>query len=195
MEMSEHPAPATIAVFDHVMEAEIAKGRLEAEGIEAFVQDENLVVQNWLYRNAIGGLRLQVAANDADRATEILASMTFDDQDLEPDLAGVEDADLCPSCRSDELEYVRSEKRSAYLSWLLVGFPILARPRQIRCAACSHSWFTKSFGTLRAAAFVLMVTGLFAGRAAWEFQSFSFGILSAVCIVGAVTLLLSSPSR
>lgn len=195
MEMSEHPAPATIAVFDHVMEAEIAKGRLEAEGIEAFVQDENLVVQNWLYRNAIGGLRLQVAADDANRAAEILASMTFDDQDLEPDSSRIEDTDFCPSCRSDEIEYVRPDKRSAYLSWLLVGFPILARPRQVRCSACSHSWFRTSSGTLRAAAFVLMVTGLFGGRAAWEFQNLSFGVLSAVCIVGAITLLLSIPSR
>lgn len=63
---------ATIARFDSMPEAHIAMGRLEVEGIDAWLADEHLVQTDWLYSIAVGGIKLQVRAEDAQRAVEIL---------------------------------------------------------------------------------------------------------------------------
>ena len=62
----------TIARFDNIMEASIARARLDAEGIAAFLADEHTVSMNWLLSNAIGGVRLQVADEDAAHALTVL---------------------------------------------------------------------------------------------------------------------------
>ncbi|NNG14792.1 MAG: hypothetical protein HKM22_06485 [Gammaproteobacteria bacterium] len=61
-----------IARFDSMPEAHIAMGRLEAEGIEAWLADEHLVQTDWLYSIAVGGIKLQVRPEHAQRALEIL---------------------------------------------------------------------------------------------------------------------------
>ena len=60
----------TIATYDFITDAEIARGRLQAEGIEAFLADQHLVQTDWLYSIAVGGIKLQV---EAARAEAILA--------------------------------------------------------------------------------------------------------------------------
>ena len=48
------------------------KGKLESEGIEVFVKDQLTVQVHNFYSNAIGGIRLQVPAEDFERAKTIL---------------------------------------------------------------------------------------------------------------------------
>ena len=48
------------------------KGKLESEGIEVLVKDELTVQVHNFYSNAIGGIRLQVPAEDFERAKTIL---------------------------------------------------------------------------------------------------------------------------
>lgn len=64
----------TIASYSQPYQAEIAKAHLEAEGIPAFLSDEYLVSINWLYSNAVGGVRLQVAETDVETARVILST-------------------------------------------------------------------------------------------------------------------------
>ena len=63
----------TVATFDLSTEAHIAMGRLQAEGIDCHLADEHLVQTDWLYSIAVGGIKLQVAPEDAERAVQILA--------------------------------------------------------------------------------------------------------------------------
>ncbi len=63
----------TIATFDFLPPAEIARGRLLAEGIDCQLADQYLVQANWLYSPAVGGIKLQVADADVERAQTILA--------------------------------------------------------------------------------------------------------------------------
>ncbi|MGD8741846.1 MAG: hypothetical protein PVH46_00345 [Granulosicoccaceae bacterium] len=79
----------TIARYDTMPEAHIALGRLLAEGIEAWLADENLVQTDWLYSIAVGGIKLQVEPGDVERALAILAT------DYSDTLA-TEDADQLP---------------------------------------------------------------------------------------------------
>ncbi len=62
----------TIATFDTLPDAYIALGRLQAEGIDCRLADEHLVQMDWLYSIAVGGIKLQVREQDAERALQIL---------------------------------------------------------------------------------------------------------------------------
>jgi len=63
----------TIATFDFWPLAEIARGRLLAEGIDGRLADQHLVQTDWLYSLAVGGIKLQVEAADRARAQAVLA--------------------------------------------------------------------------------------------------------------------------
>ena len=58
----------TIATYHSQTKAEAARIHLAQEGIEAVLINESIVAMDWLLMNAIGGIKLQVAAHDAERA-------------------------------------------------------------------------------------------------------------------------------
>ncbi len=62
----------TVAVFGSMLEAEILRARLEAEGIPAIVVDGNLVQAYSLIAIAVGGVRVQVMGEYALRARELV---------------------------------------------------------------------------------------------------------------------------
>lgn len=62
----------TIASYSMPYEAHIAKSRLDSEGIPAFMADEHTINMQWLYSNALGGVKLQVPEPYAEAAIEIL---------------------------------------------------------------------------------------------------------------------------
>lgn len=64
----------TVATFHGLWEAELAKARLEAEGIGSTIPNANLIRLHWGMLPAVGGVRLQVREEDAETATEILAN-------------------------------------------------------------------------------------------------------------------------
>lgn len=65
--------PVTVARYDTMPEAHIAMGRLHAEHIDAWLADEHLVQTDWLYSIAVGGIKLQVNPEDAEKALQVLA--------------------------------------------------------------------------------------------------------------------------
>jgi hypothetical protein len=64
----------TIARYSLAIEAHIARAKLESEGIPAFVADEHTITADWLYSNAMGGVRLQVPDAFVEQARTILAT-------------------------------------------------------------------------------------------------------------------------
>ena len=62
----------TVATFQDVSQAELARERLENEGVQAFVMDEQTGGVMPFMTNAMGGIRVQVAPGDAEKAREIL---------------------------------------------------------------------------------------------------------------------------
>lgn len=63
----------TLATFDSPVEGNLAKGRLEALGIRAFLADEATA---WYLAGALGAIKLQVADEDVEAALAILADFT-----------------------------------------------------------------------------------------------------------------------
>ena len=87
----------TVATYLSLAEAEPHRLALEAAGIPTLATDESM--GDMLGSNMVGGIKLQVAAKDADRAKEVLADVrpspsrkrpmrTDADDDVSPDLSG-----------------------------------------------------------------------------------------------------------
>jgi len=141
-EFATHSQIVTLARYSFPTEAYIHKTKLESEGIWAFVADAETVTANWLYSNAIGGVRLQVKQEDVEKASEIL---NREPEPLEWDENLDEDEDkeeemLCPECSSADVEYERYSIRLIFLSWLLLSVPLPFFKRKWKCQQCGYSW-------------------------------------------------------
>ena len=79
----------TVGTFDMPTEAHLAKGLLEANGLETFLADELTVGVAWHLSNALGGIKLQVPETDVERATGILAAREDSSIDAEEGLSNL----------------------------------------------------------------------------------------------------------
>ena len=64
----------TVASFPDVAEAQLARERLESEGIPAYVLEAQAGGVMPFLTNMTGGIHVQVKAEDAERAREVLGS-------------------------------------------------------------------------------------------------------------------------
>jgi hypothetical protein len=121
----------TIATFSKPEEAHLFRTRLEAAGIPAYVQDEHFIQMDWLYSNAIGGVRVQIADEDLAAAREFLAA---DSPQPSPEAVDV----ICPKCGSCHTAPDERFRRISFLSLLLISFPLLLARHRWRCASCGQ---------------------------------------------------------
>jgi hypothetical protein len=123
----------TIGSYSTPHEANMVKSQLESAGIPVFVADEHTVGMNWLYSNALGGVKVQVPESLASEAQQILTS------EAESPETGVSDAETCPECLSTNTEDIL-DKRSSFLTWILFGLPLLLPVEKKICNDCGHRW-------------------------------------------------------
>ncbi len=115
-----------VATFLEPNQADIARLRLETEGVRAALDGENHIAMDWFISNAIGGVKLLVHERDLDSARRILQTtatgisdeQTGDETDREASL------ERCPACNSDDIYRERLKRRLIFLSILLLGIPI-----------------------------------------------------------------------
>ena len=70
---TEGSKPVVLRQYRDITEAMIDKTTLDSAGIECVLYDDNLVRLDWFISNAIGGVKLAVAENDAEEAAHVLA--------------------------------------------------------------------------------------------------------------------------
>lgn len=133
----------TVAAFDAAPEAYIAKGLLEQAGIPAFIRNEHLVGVQWLYSNAVGGVEVQVAREDAAAALEVLgvgpgvAPGAGSEEGSEPKKQA---APVCPRCGGRDVR-CRGPLSSLIAALLLSsGIPFPAARHRWRCKSCGAVW-------------------------------------------------------
>lgn len=122
----------TIARYTYPYEAQIARALLDSEGIDAFIADEQTINMQWLYSDALGGVRLQVAQEDVMRAQRILQ----DDRETPLVEQEGDDRPACPVCGSRDTEYHQIGRRWAFLMFLAIDFPLFRVQDGIRCHSC-----------------------------------------------------------
>jgi hypothetical protein len=132
-----------VGSFINPWDAYLAKGRLEDEGIPAFIADEYHVWANWIYAQALGGVKVQVTEEHAAAANGILDSVAHGGYAEElksefPDL----DANNCPQCGSDRY---RSSIPAGFLLLAVLTLGIFSiifplRRDSHQCIRCGHQW-------------------------------------------------------
>ncbi|MEM6581363.1 MAG: DUF2007 domain-containing protein [Pseudomonadota bacterium] len=122
----------TVARFSLPLDAQLARAKLESEGIPAFVADEHTINMQWLYSNALGGVRVQVPDVFAEEAIDLLRT-DFSSALIEE--RGV-DLPVCAKCGSNNLEPLTKGKKMAFIVFLFFNFPLWPFKRQVKCLDC-----------------------------------------------------------
>jgi len=133
------PVFEKIAVYQYTSEAIIIKGRLEADGIEVFMADNFIIDTDPLVSNAIGGVKLFVRTEDADRAKAVLAGISR----YAVDNAG--NHVVCPKCGSNRVDVGSTIKDARSLFAFLFGAGLFAAlpfytKYTYRCSDCGNEF-------------------------------------------------------
>lgn len=131
----------TIARFQYSTEAQIIKGRLEADGIQVFLSDHLTIDTDPLVSNAIGGVKLKVRSQDALKAQHILESIKKYSVDDDGNTIN------CPNCGSINIELFSTIKDVKSLFWFIFGVLFSSLPfytkHKYRCEACKTEFDIK----------------------------------------------------
>ena len=117
-----------LATYMKPEDAHLAASLLEGNGIEAYLRDENLASLHLFYSNAIGGVKLEVAEEDYERAHEIL-NLPKESSDWL----------TCPHCGSENVR-VREMSLLSALALIFLSLILPQRKHPIDCLDCSKSF-------------------------------------------------------
>lgn len=122
--------------FQYSTEAIIYQGKLESQGIEVFLRDNNIVDSNPLYSNAVGGVKLFVKTEDFDKANEIINDVSLysvgdDNQPLK-----------CPECGMEQIEMENSLDgiKSFFRVIFLGAFAQFFSKFKYKCQNCKYEF-------------------------------------------------------
>jgi predicted RNA-binding Zn-ribbon protein involved in translation (DUF1610 family) len=137
----------TVATFAQPIEAHIAKGRLESEGILCFLGDENIVSVHPFYSNAVGGVKLKVREKEAEQAFAIMSQIQAEEPEPNAFAAeghvASENTVICPNCGSEDAYVNWFSKKMFAFSMVLFGFPLPFIRKSFQCPACGYEWKKK----------------------------------------------------
>ncbi len=124
--------------YQYSSEALIFKGKLESEGIEVYIRDNNIVDSNPLYSNAVGGIKLFVKSEDFKKAQLVLSDVSQYSLNENNQLI------KCPKCNAEQVEMVTSIKdiRSflAFLFSVLVVYMPFYSKHKYKCQSCKFEF-------------------------------------------------------
>jgi DNA-directed RNA polymerase subunit RPC12/RpoP len=106
----------TVARFNYSSEAHIIKGKLNSEGVEAFLVDDMTIDVDPLVSHAIGGVKLKVPTIQLERAKEVLESIhkySIDDSG---------NRITCPNCKSNKVNLVTTVRDKKGFIFFIIAF-------------------------------------------------------------------------
>ncbi|MFI5133162.1 MAG: DUF2007 domain-containing protein [Chitinophagales bacterium] len=125
-----------VVSFNEYIEANIILGRLQNEGINCWLKDENSATVTPFLSNAIGGIKLMVAESQEERAFQLLKEFRQHQQSLRS----------CPRCGSNNTELVSSPRKASTwlgaLFGLLFASPPLVSENAYHCFDCGKEFET-----------------------------------------------------
>jgi predicted RNA-binding Zn-ribbon protein involved in translation (DUF1610 family) len=119
-----------LRAYDSYIDANLRLQQLEAEGIRAYLQDEHTVTIDPILSNAVGGIKLLVYEEQAERAREIIETLEKE----------YRNSFVCPSCGSHKFHEVTDTKKA--VNWLsaiityLFGNYAVSVTKVFRCFDC-----------------------------------------------------------
>ena len=120
--------------YTNYMEANIILGRLQEEGIECWLKDENTSTIMPIWNQATGGIRLMVAKGDVKRTRQLLNQFRNEKKEKL----------CCPYCGSSNIELVSTPRKA--INWLsalttfFLGDYAMAVEKTYHCFNCSKEF-------------------------------------------------------
>ena len=132
------PQWVTVERFRDLSGAIVARGALEAAGVPCFLRDENTVRLDWQISNFIGGMRLQVPAQDHDAALTVLSQLMPDE--ARRTATALDSGERCPFCGSTDVH--RTERGMSLRATVLWMFALSLPPGSHRwhCRGCDRNF-------------------------------------------------------
>lgn len=115
-----------LATYTKPEDAHLAVSLLAGNGIDAYIRDENVTSLHWLYSNAVGGVKVEVADEDFELAMEVL-NLPKDEGILK-----------CPHCQSDNVRIREMSLLSGIC--LALYLPLPCASQKVDCLDCQQ-WF------------------------------------------------------
>lgn len=116
----------------------MAKSALDAAGIDAELIDAETARLNWLYTQAIGGIKLVVRFSESERALEVLHGIWTEDP-LPPAAAEPQPQPqiilTCPECQSANVQKIPRLLIFSFIAVLLYGASVALGHAEIFAAA------------------------------------------------------------
>ena len=127
-----------IANYQYSSEAYLFKGKLESEGVEVFLQNENTINTDPLLSNALGGVKIFVNSEDVLKARHILDSIPEYSVDDTGELLS------CPNCGSQKINMVTTIKDVKSFMAFIYGLLTLSMPlfskQKYKCENCNFEF-------------------------------------------------------
>ena len=127
-----------VANYQYSSEAYLFKGKLESEGIEVFLQNENTINTDPLLSNALGGVKIFVNSEDVLKARHILDSIPEYSVDDKGELLS------CPNCSSQKVNMVTTIKDVKSFMAFIYGLLTLSMPlfykQKYKCENCNFEF-------------------------------------------------------
>jgi predicted RNA-binding Zn-ribbon protein involved in translation (DUF1610 family) len=125
---------AVLESFTNYVDAHIILGRLQEEGIDCWLKNENTTTIMPIWTTAIGGIQLMVNQTQFERASTLLANI----------IAEKRKNVLCPKCGSNEVEFINTMRKpvnwlSAAATFFLGDFAVMPEQRY-HCFHCGEEW-------------------------------------------------------
>ena len=121
----------TLRAFNNYFSANIMLSKLQEAGIDCYLVDENTATLYPVLLNAIGGIKLTVAAKDAEVAVKLVEEFE----------AAYLQTVKCPKCGGNHIELVSKPAATNYitaiLTWLFSSYAV-APEKIYQCQDCHY---------------------------------------------------------
>jgi hypothetical protein len=126
--MSDEPdALVTVAVLPGDTEANLVKNQLGAAGIHAYLDGAEAAAMAWHMAGAFGGIKVQVAASDAEDALALLEKKAWDD-DPDQERPAIATAETLEKVREEGEEDLSEREKNANRAMRAAVFGLLFFP-------------------------------------------------------------------
>ncbi len=124
----------TIAQYRDLPTAGLAQSTLESAGIICFLDNQFMIGINWLYSNALGGVKLQVLETDVEQALKLLKDQSSPAQSDEQEELDQLPPFVCPECGGSEITII-NYTRKVYCFHCRCSFL-----QNAMFVECGHKW-------------------------------------------------------
>ena len=120
--------------FTNYIDAHIVLGRMQEEGMDCWLNNENTTTIMPIWTTAIGGIQLMVQREQLERASDILKVI---EEERKENIS-------CPKCNSRDVEYINTIRKpinwfSAAVSFLFGNYAVMPEQRY-HCFKCGEEW-------------------------------------------------------